>query len=154
MQSPTLVIIDVQKGYPVKKPLVTRLVKHVKAARKSHVPVLVVEIRGYGPTDPAVMQELAGYDKVQVVQKRDCDGSREIASALGPNGPKRLRLCGLYTDDCVDKTARGLYLKGFDIEIIEEACFSYSKNHKRQVAQWEANQEFKVIYKGKDWRPE
>jgi len=153
MRRPTLVIIDVQKDYSVKQPLVTRLVKHVKAARKSHVQVLVVEIAGMGPTDPTVMQELAGYDKVKVVQKRDCDGSREVVSALGPNHHKRLRLCGLFTDDCVDKTAKGLYQKGFDIEIIEEACFSYSKSHKRQVAQWEAKKEFRVMYKGKDWRP-
>jgi len=154
MRRSPLVIIDLQKDYPVKPAMVTRVVKHVKAARKSQVPVLVVEIRGFGPTNPTVMQELAGYDKVKVVQKRNCDGSREIVSALGPNGPKRLRLCGLFTDDCVDKTARGLYRKGFDIEIVEEACFSYRDCHKRQVALWEKKKEFKVMYKGKDWRPE
>jgi nicotinamidase-related amidase len=154
MRRSPLVIIDVQKDYSVKPAMVTRLVKHVRAARKSQVPVLIVELSGQGPTDPTVMQELAGYDKVKVVQKRDCDGSREVVSALGPNGHKRLRLCGLFTDDCVDKTAKGLYRKGFDIEIVEEACFSYRDCHKRQVALWEKKKEFKVMYKGKDWRPE
>ena len=158
MLSP-LVVIDMQESYAHtgNKTLLKNVVKHVREAKKAKVPIIIVEFANYGETRNEIMKLLRKrYKNHVVVQKHACNGSPEVKKVLekdfGILAPATLNLCGVFTQDCVAKTAKGLVEKGFEINVIEEACYANKYDHVAQVETWEQSGTVNVVCKGPDWR--
>jgi nicotinamidase-related amidase len=76
---------------------------------------------------------LKKYNNYYIVEKYDCDGSKEICRFLLNNGDKlvfkTLKFGGVYTNECVADTVLGLldYFNSIQLKIIESACGAASK---------------------------
>jgi nicotinamidase-related amidase len=129
MKQIPLIVVDMQNKFTgVEQPwLIANVVKHVKAARKSNVPVVLVEMCAFGPTNSEIKRSLKGYDNYTTVEKYGCDGSVKVNAALKRkwkiSTPTALKILGCYTGACVEATARGLVDKGYQVRVIEEACY-------------------------------
>ena len=150
MPGTPLIIIDVQEyysPYSTQPELIKAIVKHVKLAKKANAPIVCVEYYGEGKTVSNILKE---FPDAHRVVKHQCDGSNEIWRCLKRDyeiyPPATLKLCGIFTQDCVAKTADGLTKIGFKIKIIEEACSSSKVGHQYQVDNWLQTKKVKVIY--------
>jgi nicotinamidase-related amidase len=152
-----LIVVDMQNKFTgVNQPwLIRNVVKHVKAARKSNVPVVLVEMCAFGSTNPEIKRVLKGYGNYTTVKKYGCDGSVQVSKALQEKwkitSPVTLKMLGIYTGACVEATADGLVGKGYQVKVIEEACYGGSFGHDAQIELWENTQKVQVIYKRRRW---
>jgi hypothetical protein len=130
---------------------VGRIIKHVQAAIRANAPIIVVEYAGCGLTHPDIMDVLKNYKNFTTVRKPGWDGSFQVRQSLKKKWkittPIPVKICGIYSDCCVRATANSLALAGYDVKVIEEACYSSGANHTKQIAQWEKDQNVRVIYK-------
>lgn len=123
-----LVVVDMQESfYPARN---RRTIKNVKRemmnARKRREPIVVLECLGCGPTLRCI-KELAKRVKAVFVTKSGQDGSHRVFCSFEKQPPpKRIRVCGVLTDQCVASTARGLALryKQSKIVVVGDACNS------------------------------
>jgi len=163
MKQIPLIVVDMQNKFPgVDQPwLIANVVKHVKAARKSNVPVVLVEMCSFGPTNPEIKRVLKGYDNYTTVKKFGCDGSVQVSKALRKKWkmtpPTTLKIAGVYTTACIGATVDGLLDKGYQVKVIEEACCGGlpghygERGHNDQIVSWEKKQTVQVIYKRRRW---
>lgn len=152
-----LAVIDVQKDYSCAHNVIftDNIVKHVRLAMERNAPIFLVEYSGYGPTVPAITKHLKKYPHVMTVEKYACDGGSAIHRAAEEHfdiTKATYQLCGLYTCDCVQKTAKGLMYYGHAVEIIEEACYASSPYHNEQVEIWQNEGKVKITHQSPDWR--
>ena len=157
MKQIPLIIVDLQNKFAgVNQPwLIRNVVKHVKAARKSNAPVVLVEMCSFGSTNPEIKRSLKGYDNYTTVKKYGCNGSIQVSNVLQKKWkmipPVTLKVAGAYTGACVEATADGLVDKGYQVKVIEEACYGGSFGHDEQIELWENTQKVQVIYKRRRW---
>ena len=144
-----LVIVDMQDYYPAATVnLVDKVLKHITKAKRYKKPIIVLEFRGFGNTKQLLKDTLASYQDCVYVGKDRCDGSKQVIEALEQLKvkSKKIQICGVYTSQCVNATAHGLYTKGFKVEIIEEACGdSNAISHDNALKHWSAGNIIKVV---------
>lgn len=108
-----LIIIDMQKGFleSIRFPLKDRLIKNISSviSKNSHDHILFVELCPdyYGETIYDI-KRLA--NKYNIIQKLYQDGSSEIIDWMKRSNisPKKISICGVFSDQCVFDTAVGL----------------------------------------------
>jgi len=152
-----LIIIDMQSEYEIteSKPLLNNIIKHIQRAIKRKNPVIIVELRDMGLTKPEIMNALSGYSNYETVIKDKEDGSKEIQNILLKRWDIQkclVNVCGIFSDDCIAYTVRGLIDKGFSVNVIEEACASSQNDH--ESAMWSLNKlrKCQVVHQGPAYR--
>jgi nicotinamidase-related amidase len=157
MKQIPLIIVDMQNQFAGVNQswLIRNAVKHVKVARKSNVPVVLVEMYAFGPTNPEIKRVLKGYDNYTTVTKYAGDGSVQVSEALQEKwkitSPVTLKMLGVYTAACVKATTNGLINKGYQVKVIEEACYGGIFGHDEQIKLWENTDGVQVIHKQRKW---
>jgi nicotinamidase-related amidase len=129
MQPYTLIVIDAQPcflGEIVNRNKVIKNIKHqIKIAMDNNCPVVFVEMNG-STSRSILTDKVRKYKRLSFVQKDDCDGSREICAHMLYNRlpAKNVRICGIYSSQCLADSARGLLGALFDskIYIVKSAC--------------------------------
>lgn len=135
---PTLVVVDMQNEFAAscKLEVVTGVAAEITKAQQQHLPIVLVEYEGCGPTHKCLLQLLKGYPYKARVHKKDDDGSTEIIRTLRRRGfnEECLRVCGVNVDACVWATVEGLLckLKYSRVEVVKAACATEYKFDWRQ----------------------
>jgi nicotinamidase-related amidase len=124
----TLVVVDMQAKFPksLDKTVQLNCRRAVAKAIKNRASIVFLEFSNYGPTLPQLTKLTKDYDKVYHATKSGWDGSAEALKLVKEHGlaGKRFRVCGVYTDCCVQATLEGLHgaIKDAKIELIHKAC--------------------------------
>jgi len=85
--------------------------------------IMVVDTTFRNPRHQEIVPPLQPLlERAELVNKGQDDGSAEVAALL--SGNDRLYVCGMNTDACVLRTARGLSRKGFDITVLSDASWT------------------------------
>jgi nicotinamidase-related amidase len=135
-----LLIIDMQKGFTATSYVAAEVATEVRKARRRREPIILVECNerpevDWGPTVVEVKKALRGYDQQVLVTKRACDGSREVIAAIENTGFNHdiIRVCGVETNICIQKTVDGLaaHYKTSRIKLIARACGCLRPNGER-----------------------
>ncbi len=133
-----LVVIDVQCGMfadPANQPhdgeaVVRRIARLIEQARTAGAPVVFVQHDG-GQGDPLeqgspgfeIRPELAPAAGETVVVKRFCSAFQEteLPRHLAALQAKRLVICGMQTEYCVDTSCRSAFERGFEVTLVRDA---------------------------------
>ena len=127
-----LMVIDMQSSFldycapDYITPVIEQVVHQVRLAIRRKAPILIVEFRSSGCTIPAITTLVEPYKLVHTVIKSQMD----VTSALPKKCQRliqkasRLRVCGLYTEDCVCASVIGLLgkFRTLQIDLIKSAC--------------------------------
>ena len=130
----TLVIIDMQAKFKASKKVHQRVLQEIELAKQKNAGIIILEYGGHGPTNAELLKAAySNYTKVFRVAKGQDDGSREIANIIRiPNNKRRallsnnLRICGVNTDACVQRTVEAL-IRHYGIKtvsVIADACWT------------------------------
>lgn len=103
-----LVIVDMQPIFIAAEPIIPKVIKAIKYAKKDNDRIIVVEFDRTSATYPEIMKVLKGYEKHSVVTKSDVDGSRQVMSILPRKQEFVLNVCGVNLNACVYYTVKGL----------------------------------------------
>lgn len=125
----TLVVIDMQDQFFASRSQLVRdnCKKEIIDAKNKGNNIIFVEYQQCGRTINPLLKLAKGYKKSLVILKRRPDGSHEVSEAITHhNLPRRVRVCGVNTDACVQRTVLGLSLNYFidEIEVVKDACNS------------------------------
>ena len=108
----TLVVIDMQRIFnPANyEEVIEGVIKEIEYAKKKNAWIMFVEFNGFGRTKSKILKHTKEYKKKVKVIKKDQNGAFEIISKSKEKGIpiKNLRVCGVYTNDCVSDTVLGL----------------------------------------------
>lgn len=134
----TLVVVDMQAKFDAS--LEHKVQEHCKRAIakavKNKAAIVFVEFAHYGPTLPNLTKVTRGYDKVYHATKRDWDGSSQVLELVKKHNlfANKFRVCGVYTECCVQATVEGLHqeTKHAKIQLIESACNSSDGHYQRK----------------------
>jgi nicotinamidase-related amidase len=127
----TLVIIDMQTGWfdlltdNAVQTTTESILRELDDAMEVGAPVLVVEYRGAKSTHDDIREKLHGYQRWQPVSKTGMNGADQILQACSDHGygTKPLRLCGIFTDQCVQETSWNLAGRiGVSVDVVMDAC--------------------------------
>lgn len=120
-QERTLVIIDMQDCFldDIDEQILPTVCSLVRHARQNEWAIIVVELDGFGNTDVAILDELAGYLHKDIVMKYRCNGGLEVIRCINdhPTWSLDLLVCGLYGDECVSETVAGLFDESDLVEV-------------------------------------
>src|SRR5574338_26661 len=138
----TLVVVDMQAKFPrsLEGDTLLHCKRAVRKAIKNRAAIVFLEFSNYGPTLPALTKLTENYDRVYHATKGEWDGSMQtlhLAQVHRLNTSK-FRICGVYTECCVDATIQGLRSKkpNAKMEMIHKACgASHDSDQKRIVEQ-------------------
>ncbi len=131
MKEYTLVVIDMQPAFPASGDvtIMAAVKRELGKAVQRGFPIVVVEFSGDGthvPTNASLMQEVLGYNRLQVVRKYKSDGSAQVLSTCSEHGfgSERFRVCGVYTPLCVLSTVLGIKraAPNTSITVVQDAC--------------------------------
>ncbi len=134
----TLVIIDVQNGYPAahNENLLTNLLKQIKKAKKEDAAILLVNMEdGFiGQTISCIWDAVYDYTYFAQVGKTLTDGSGEILKALKKHrflNKNKFKVGGIYANICVSDTVNGLSkrLPEAEIEVLAKCCYTDYTDH-------------------------
>jgi nicotinamidase-related amidase len=137
MSETALLIIDVQSGMfrpnaPVYEgeELLANLHMLIDSARVAEVPVVYIQHNG-GPAHPLAIgtadweihPAIEPHPHDIVVQKHTPDSFHEtdLHIKLAARGIRRLVICGIQTDVCVDTTCRRAFSLGYDVTLAADA---------------------------------
>jgi nicotinamidase-related amidase len=101
----------------------------VTEARTQGLPVIMIqheETEGplrYGTPGWQIFEGVATDPSDLLLQKRSCDSfhNTQLHAFLERQGIRRLVVCGLQTDFCVDTTVRRALSLGYDVTLVEDA---------------------------------
>lgn len=148
----TLVVVDMQDGFVAArgKKVQDQTKRAIKNAMKDRASIIFVEFAGQGPTYPCLTQLTKTYDKVHTVVKQGWDGSRESMEVIKKFklSSKRFKVCGVYTECCVDATVQGLAsaIPTSKIKVLEKACWSTDNtDHQRGLSSMLSLKNVKVV---------
>ena len=117
-----------QRDYECAKKLavVNAVVRQIADARTRGAGIVVVAIKGFGPTLPRIKDALKGYEKVSYTTKKGRDGSLCVWRRSWERDFNYMSfiVCGVYIDECVAMTVRGLLKRGLRVQVIRAACNS------------------------------
>jgi len=125
-----LVIIDMQKDFQAAlgSEIIKEILKQINISKGQNLPIVFVRYQGEGEIVPCLLKR-AKKRMVFFITKDDCDGSREIISLLKKKKIKsrKLRICGVNTDECVQETVKGLLDRepSIDLEVVKKGCASF-----------------------------
>jgi nicotinamidase-related amidase len=126
---PTLVIVDMQERYIGKRvpSNFKAIADAVQYAKKNGWGVAVLEMQ-YGRTHTPLINLLKSYDGFDFTVKEREDGSRELRDLLAKDqfGASNLMVMGMYGDNCVLATVRGLgkVLPNATVHVIKDATYT------------------------------
>lgn len=124
----TLIILDMQNSFSAANDTstISHVVDAVNLARTKSEGIILVEYLNQGPTLYPIYKALAKYSNKDIVKKRNDDGSREIVNSIMRNffDYQQLKVCGVNSDACVNKTVTGLsqQLRNSKIKVLKKAC--------------------------------
>lgn len=131
----SLIIIDVQPDFLQDMPedrgkLVLKSCQHlIKKAKKQEAPILFVEFLDFKKTHSDLTNLVKRYSNMGHLIKSQMDGSVCINRWIRHYDlPRYLKICGIFTDQCVFFTAESLRNLGHDLEIVEPACGAQSEH--------------------------
>jgi len=135
----TLVIIDMQSDFSACDRALKGVNQAVKKAKIDRCPIVVVEFRNCKRTLKEVRNTIGEYKNVYRVTKPDCDGSKQIISAVKKhNLPNNLMFCGVETGVCVKQSIHGLInvhaIKPSQLYLINNATASHLKGSQKRSA--------------------
>jgi hypothetical protein len=131
----TLVIVDMQTFWlqqltqEARDSTLSVVLNEIDDAKAVGAAIILLEYAGYDATHPAIHERLKGYARWEAhpepVLKSSVGGGKEVMKACTDRGysTKRMRLNGIYTDQCVLQTAVGL--AAFDnvsVDVVVDAC--------------------------------
>ena len=95
---------------------------------------------------PEEAAESMDGEKVFVKYGYDGVGAEDsgLASYLASRGKKVVFVCGLVTSCCVHLNACGLFLKGFEVHVVAEACGDRTEDMHRSTLQRESRRSYAV----------
>lgn len=136
MNQTALLVVDVQKGQFVAKPIyqaeetLSRIAGLVARARAAQVPVVYVQdddIGGPGNADWDVHPVVAPRADELRVRKLAADSfyQSDLEKILSRLDITHLVICGLQTQACVDATARGAAMREYEVTL---ACDAHSNS--------------------------
>ncbi len=119
---PVLVIIDMQTAYDSDiedDEIDINVIKLIEKFKEKQFPIFNVTIKDSGNTVKNVLKSLRGYKNIHHISKRECDGSKEVKKIIDKYKlyNSTLYFCGVYSFDCVAKTANGISRISPDNEI-------------------------------------
>ena len=123
-----LVVIDMQPEFEAaNEPSVIKAVlREIRAAKKRHDPVIVLEYGTSSPSHERIQDALEGYPLGSFKTKFEDDGGYLVVETLNEHGwrPKEIQVCGVNIDYCVAQTVKSLVqsLPHVEIHLIEDAC--------------------------------
>lgn len=128
----TLVVVDMQPKFEAAR--IRRCVDNVLAeiakAKADGAAIIVLEYRGFGPTNSRITKAVRSYDRGYFVTKSWDDGSDEVISTCSIYQLARdFRVVGVNYGACVKSTALGLRGHKHHVVVIKKAC--------RQPQRWE-----------------
>lgn len=145
----TLVVVDMQAKFPrsLQGDTLLHCKRAVRKAIKNRAAIVFLEFSGHGPTLPALTKLTKGYDRVYHATKSDWDGSMQtlyLAKTHRLNTSK-FRVCGVYTECCVDATLQGLRAKKpkAKMEMLHKACGATAASEQKRII--EANRKLKNV---------
>jgi len=134
-----LLIIDVQDFYfpGGRLPLVNPEAASEKAAavlqlfRSQHLPVIHIRHAGGSP----IHKNVTPVEGEKVITKKEANGfnGTDLLSYLKTLNIKRLVICGMQTQMCVEATTRAAYDLGFRCVVVEDACATRNLKYGRRT---------------------
>lgn len=121
----TLIIIDMQPEFECSSDygLQETIKELIEEAKDHNNPIVIVEYRKSGQTVPEIFDYVDSYHDCYVVRKSCDDGSNEIDKVVqNYELPRNCKVCGINFGYCVKDTVKGLLSKGYNVEVVEEAC--------------------------------
>jgi nicotinamidase-related amidase len=118
-------MVDMQPYFALEKDIIPQCKREIKKAIAGKEYIIFLEFNNCGVTDDALIKMIIGYSNCSIISKCDNDGSFAIIKEMKEENLKytHFKVCGVYTDQCVLSTVRGLNgkLKQCTIEIIQDA---------------------------------
>jgi nicotinamidase-related amidase len=118
-----LVIVDMQPQFRAARndEVADIICDLIELAKKDDATILVLEYEGFGKTRDDIIDAIGDYTYFNSAQKYTDDGSKQITGFVGNEVP--LKICGVNFGCCVRETALGATKRGYDVEVISEACY-------------------------------
>jgi len=124
----TLLVIDMQPEFRASNDVKTlrECAKQIRRAIKYNQPVVFAEFVRFGPTHTSLTKLVKEYDRSFTFLKNRESGAIEFENVISHfSFPKKIRVVGVNTDQCVLYTVRDLSSGGFSIKeitVISDAC--------------------------------
>jgi nicotinamidase-related amidase len=123
-----LLIIDEQEFYfpggklPLKNPeaAAEKTAEVLKLFREQRLPVIHVQHKGGGEIYPLV-KPIAGEKVITKTEANSFNGT-DLEQYLKFLGTRRIVICGMQTQMCVEAATRTAYDEGFEVLLVEDAC--------------------------------
>lgn len=135
----TLVVVDMQAKFPrsLEGNTLLHCKRAVQKAIKNKADIVFLEFKNYGPTIPSLVKLTKGYKRAYHAEKGEWDGSMQtmhLAKEYSLN-TKKFRVCGVYTECCVDATLQGLREKNktSKFELLHKACGATSDSEQKRI---------------------
>ena len=126
----TLVVVDMQAKFPdsLGKRVQDNCKRAIRKAVKNKAAIIFVEYSNYGPTLPSLTKLAKDYKKVYHTTKSAWDGSAHAIKLVTKHNlvGTRFKVCGVYTDCCVQARVEGLskLRPTSKINLLSKACAS------------------------------
>jgi nicotinamidase-related amidase len=123
-----LLIIDEQEFYfpggklPLKNPeaAAEKTAEILKLFREQRLPVIHVQHKGGGEIY-ALVKPIAGEKVITKTEANSFNGT-DLEQYLKFLGTRRIVICGMQTQMCVEAATRTAYDEGFEVLLVEDAC--------------------------------
>jgi nicotinamidase-related amidase len=123
-----LLIIDEQEFYfpggklPLKDPeaAAEKTAEVLKLFREQRLPVIHVQHKGGGEIYPLV-KPIAGEKVITKTEANSFNGT-DLEQYLKFLGTRRIVICGMQTQMCVEAATRTAYDEGFEVLLVQDAC--------------------------------
>lgn len=119
----TLVIVDMQQYFvcvgSVEHKMAADMCLLIQHAMANKWGIILVEYDGSGDTIKLILDTVSGYQHLEIVKKSEQNGGPEVIACLDSN-PKwsmNLIVCGIFGDQCVPDTVRGIFDNSDIVEI-------------------------------------
>lgn len=152
MAGTTLCVVDMQPGFWSSDSIIKEVIREIKLAKRRNDGIVFLEMRPdfHNKTHNVLIDtaKSGGYAKVTYAEKKYNDGSDEFVKAVNVSGwskLKRVRVCGVNRNACVNDTIHGLVVSGLDIKI-ELAFKATAPGPKRweETTRWE-KEDFQIL---------
>lgn len=131
----TLLIIDMQENFlchsffsdnldarDIKNQAIKNIKKHIRRATKDNANIVYLEYDGFGNTIDALITPQ--YDNNRITKNGRCGALEVYYLVKQCNFSTRLKICGIFADQCVKETVRGLRkFNDFQLEVLPDAIF-------------------------------
>jgi nicotinamidase-related amidase len=130
-------VIDIQERLAAamaeREPVIEGARRLILSAKRLNVPIVVTEQypRGIGPTEPELVEALAGEYRPIEKLRFSCCREPAFAGRLDELGRRQVLLCGMETHVCLLATCLDLIDAGFQVHVAADAVCSRNAEHKR-----------------------